>query len=167
MENLFLFLATSLVLRIPTSRFKRYFIGNTGCSSLLLSDKNVLHIKKTNDGDTVYFNEHTINGVTYGLIMVQMKEAYTLKQAENILVQYINQSRKPFGISHNISMQVENMPAHIKITDYWQDDANVDWKIKGYTNGKSLAVLYVKNISNAAVRDHDAFLNGFQFNRFP
>lgn len=166
MENLFFFLATSLALRIPKPKFKRYIIGNSGCSSLLPSDRNTLHIKNTNEGDKVYFNESNLGNVTYGLITVQMKNVYTLKQAEEILVQYINRCRKPFGIFYTISMQVENMAGKLVITDYWQDEKNIDWKIKGYTDGQSLCLLYVKNIADASVKDHDNFLNSFRFPSF-
>lgn len=166
MENLFLFLATSLVLRIPKPKFKRYIIGNSGCSSFLPNDRNLLHIQRTKDGDRIYFNESNLRNVTYGLITVQMKDVFTLKQAEEILVQYINRCRKPFGISYNISMQVENAAGKIVITDYWQDEKSIDWKVKGYTDGKTLALLYVKNITNAPVKDHDDFLNSFRFPSF-
>jgi hypothetical protein len=165
MENLLMFLATSLVLRITTPKFKRYLTGN-GCSALLVSGNNTLHFKHTKDGDRVYFYDHTITGVTYGLIMVQMKELYTLHQAENILVQYINRVRRPLYIAHNTGMEIEKKNGVITISDYWQDETGTDWKIKGYTNGKTIAVLYVKNIGSSPVMEHDDFLNGFRFSNF-
>src|SRR5829696_1501797 len=162
MENLFMFLATTLVLRMSTPKFKRYLIGG-GCSSLLVAGNNTLHYKHTKDGDRIYFHDHTLNNVTYGLILVQMKGLYTLHQAENILINYINRVRRPFHIAYNISMEIEKMDGTITITDYWQDDLGIDWKIKGSTNGKTVAVLYVKNISDSAVKEQEAFLNGFKF----
>ena len=166
MENLFMFLATSLVLRIANPKFKRYLIGKAGCSAVLVAGNNTLHYKRTKEGDLVYFYDHTIDGVTYGLITVQMKDIYTLHQAENILVQYINRIRNPFRIAFNISMQLEKSDGMISLSDYWQDEAGMDWKIKGYTNGKTLAVLYVRNINESPVAEHDQFLNGFRFSQF-
>jgi hypothetical protein len=166
MENLFLLLATSLVLRIPQPKFKRFLLGATGCSTYLISGNNTVHFKHTKDGDRVYFYDQTVNGVTFGFISVQMKELFTLHQAENILIQYINRVRKPFGIAINISMEVEKKGGVITINDYWQDENGLDWKIKGSTNGKTIAVLYVKNISNSLVEEHDLFLNGFKFSSF-
>ena len=95
-----------------------------------------------------------------------MKELYTLHQAENILAQYINRLRRPFGIAYNICMQIEKEDGIITVEDYWQDDAGTDWKLNGYTNGKTIAVLYVKNIGTSSVAEHDAFLNGFRFSKF-
>lgn len=163
MENLFFFLATSLVLRIPAPRFRRYLIGQSGCSCLLFATGKTLHIKNTADGDRIYFNDHTVGAVTYGFVCVQMRELYTLPQAEIILIQYINKMRKPLDIAYNICMEVNKGASRITISDYWQDNTGVDWKIKGLTNGKTVAVMYVKNIADAVVKEHDAFLNGFRF----
>ena len=165
MENLLMFLATSLVLRIPKPKFKRYLIGS-GYSALLVSGHNTLHYKTTKEGDRVYFYDQLVGDVTYALITVQMKELYTLHQAENILVQYINGLRKPLEIAYNISMEIEKNEGILTITDYWQDEKGIDWKVTGHTNGKTIAVLYVKNIGSSPVKEHDAFLNGFRFSKF-
>ena len=162
MENLFIFLATSLVLRINSPRFRRYTIC-PGCSTLLHSGAKTLHIRHTKDGDKLFFNEYAGDGVTYGLICVQMPQAHPMDEAENILVQYINRVRKPLYIAHNLFMETERMANLTTITDYWQDSAGFDWKIKGYTNGKVVALLYVKNIADTTVRNHDAYLDGFRF----
>ncbi|RYZ24872.1 MAG: hypothetical protein EOO10_19720 [Chitinophagaceae bacterium] len=163
MENLFLLLATSLVFRISKPKFKRFLLGATGCSTYLVSGNNTVHFKHTKDGDRVYFYDQALNSVTFGFICVQMKEVFTVRQAENILVQYINRVRKPFQITVNIAMEIEKKGNIITISDYWQDENGFDWKVKGYTNGKTVAVLYVKNISNSMVEEHDRFLNGFKF----
>jgi hypothetical protein len=165
METLFMFLATSLILRIPSPKFKRYLIGNSGCTSLLVSGCSQLHCKHTTEGDVIYFNDSAIAGVTYGLICVRMKQVYPLQQAETILVQYINRARKPLHIAYSISMEIEKAAGRVTITDYWQDNEGIDWKIKGYTNGKTVAILYVKNVTEAAVKEHDTFLNGFRFSQ--
>lgn len=163
MENLLLLFATSLVWRISAPKFKRYIIGQTGCTSLLLAEETSLHIQSTKEGERVYFYEHDVNGVTYGVITVNMRELFALEQAENIMVQYVNRIRKPFGICHNAWMEMERTADRISLTDYWQDEEGIDWKIRGCTNGKIIAVLYVKNISATPVKEHDAFLNGFRF----
>lgn len=162
MENLFLFLATSLVLRQAVPRFKRYIVC-PGCSTLLNTGSKKLHIRHTKEGDKLYFNDYSSDGVTYGMICVEMSDQFTLHQAEDILLHYISRVRRPLHISHNVSMDLAYENATITITDYWQDSAGTDWKVKGYTNGKVVAVLYVKNISDAAVKNHDTYLDGFRF----
>jgi len=162
MENLFMFLATSLVLRVTTPRFKR-FIVSPGCSALLNSGNKTLHLRHTKDGDKLIFNSYSADGVRYGLICVQLRQSCGMDKAEKILVNFINRVRKPLHIRYNTAMDVEDNGSFISITDYWQDEAGLDWKIKGYTNGKTLALLYVRNINDTAVKSHDAFLNGFRF----
>lgn len=157
-----MFLATSLVLQVTAPRFRRYVIC-PGCSSLLNSGSRTLHIRYTREGDKLYFNEYAADGITYGLICVEMDDRLPLDKAEKILVNYINRIRKPLDISVNASMDIEDKNRHLTITDYWQDKAGIDWKIKGYTNGKILSILYVKNITDTTVKAHDLFLNGFRF----
>ena len=129
MENLILLVAASLGLQSPNSQLRRYQIGNSGCSALLFSGAMRLHIQYTRDGDRIYFNDHQINGVNYGLILVQMNEVFTLRDAEKILIHYVNRLRKLFFIEYNISMEIEKQGAALELTDYWQDSEGRDWKI--------------------------------------
>ena len=162
MENLFLFLATSLVLRQTTPRLKRYHLI-PGCSSYLHSGNRHLHVRRTKEGDLLYFNEYAADGVTYGTVCVKMAEQYPVSQAETILEQYMKRARKPLHIAASTGSELMIETDHLTLTDYWQDAAGIDWKVKGYTNGKILALLYVKNITDTTVKDHDRFLNGFRF----
>lgn len=163
MENLLLLFATSLAWRISAPKFKRYIIGKTGCTSLLHSAETTLHIQNTQHGERVYFYEHNVNGVVYGLITVTMTECFTLHEAETVLGHYLNRIRKPFGIEFNVKMERDRDDDTITLTDYWQDEEGTDWKVKGHTNGAVIAVLYVKNIGQASAKEHDAYLNGFRF----
>ena len=162
MENLFVFLATSLALRIASPRFRRYTFF-PGCSALLNSGSRTLHIRQTKDGDKLFFNEHQENGITYGLVCAQMREEHNLEDAEQILVNFINRSRKPLKIFCNAAMEVEESNGLLTITDYWQDKTGTDWKVKGFTNGRIVSLLYVKNVTATTVKTHDTFLNGFRF----
>ena len=166
MENLILFLATSLVFRLSSSkRLKNQLIGNTGCSALLAADTE-LECSPTQSGDRLFVHEFKESNVTYGMICVEMNSDHSLEEAETMLRSYIDQLRGPFYILHNTGILEEsdwNTEASRTIADYWQDSHKKDWKVKGYTNGKVLAVLYVKNIGNVDVRKQDLFLDSFHF----
>lgn len=162
MENLFAFLATSFVLRVAAPRFRR-FVVCPGCSALLNSGNKTLHVRYTKEGDKIHFNEYTIDGVVYGLVCVQMREVQTLYAAEKILVQFTGEAKKAFRIVCDAGAEIESGKRCLTYTDYWQDKAGADWKVKGYTNGKHVAFLYVRNIADTAVKNHDAYLNGFRF----
>ena len=73
--------------------------------------------------------------------------------------------RQPLFATHNTGIiDVETRRTRfIELTDFWQDEEGVDWEVKGYTNGKYVAVLYVRNISEATSHQQEAFLNSFSF----
>lgn len=166
MENLILFLATSFLFRLSSSqKVKNQTIGSTGCSALLASE--VLDVSATESGDKLYFHEFREKRVSYGMICVEMNEEYNLDEAIEMLTAYIEKLRGPLYILHNTGIQEDsdwNSSLSRTIVDYWQDCEKKDWKVKGYTNGKILAVLYVKNISHVEVSKQDLFLDSFHFN---
>lgn len=103
------------------------------------------------------------------MICVDMNQQYSLTEAGEMLQSYIDRLRGPFYILHNTGIHDEadwNSETSKTIVDYWQDYRKKDWKVKGYTNGKTLAVLYVKNIGNVDVKKQDLFLDSFHFNSF-
>ena len=167
MENLILLIATSFLFRLSSNRkVKNQLIGDTGCSALLATDDE-LEYSLTSSGDKLYFHEFKEKKVTYGLICVQMSHEYNLPEAERMLSTYIDQLKGPLYILHNTGIHQDvdwNSESSRTIVDYWQDFQKKDWKVKGYTNGKVLAVLYVKNIGHAEVRKQDHFLDSFHFN---
>jgi hypothetical protein len=167
MENLILFLATSLVIRLSSpKKIKLQFIGNSGCSALLSSD-NKVESAFTQSGDQLYFHEFKDRNVTYGMICIDMNQQYSLVEAEEMLRSYVDKLRRPLYILHNTGIHEDadwNSETSTTIVDYWQDYSKKDWKVKGYTNGKTLAVLYVKNIGHADVKSQDLFLDSFHFN---
>jgi hypothetical protein len=167
MENLILILATSFVIRFSSSKkIKLQFIGNTGCSALLSSESK-LASTVTQSGDQLYFHEFKDKNVTYGMICIDMDHQYSLGEAEEMLRSYIDQLKGPLYILHNTGIHEDadwNSETSKTIVDYWQDCSKKDWKVKGYTNGKMLAVLYVKNIGSADVKKQDFFLDSFHFN---
>lgn len=167
MENLILFLATSLMIRFSSSKKIRHqFIGNTGCSAFLSSDSK-LECTLTESGDEFYFHEFKDKAVTYGMICVHMTDEYSLAEAEEMLYSYVDKLKEPFYILHNTGSHDDadwNAETSKTVIDYWQDLNRKDWKVKGYTNGKTLAVLYVKNIGHADVIKQDLFLDSFHFN---
>jgi hypothetical protein len=166
MENLILFLATSFLFRLSTSqKVKNQIIGSTGCSALLASEE--LDVSRAESGDKLYFHEFKEKKVSYGMICVEMNEEYSLDEASEMLTAYIEKLRGPLYILHNTGIQEDadwNSNHSRTIVDYWQDCEKKDWKVKGYTNGKILAVLYVKNISHVEVSKQDFFLDSFHFN---
>ena len=166
MENLLLIIATSFVLRIASPRKTgSYFIGNTGCSILFMNGRRFTR-SKTDSGDILYFNEYVENEVTYGVICIDMQTALELPEARKMLTTYMHKLKGPFFIFHCTGPEKSsdwNQEGSVALVDYWQDAVGVDCKVKGYTNGKVLAVLYVRNIAAVDVSKQELFLDSFHF----
>ncbi len=167
MENLLLLLATSFVYRLAQpSGHKIQPIANTGCSALLPLRNAGFDRSVTDSGDTLYFNDWTENNVTYGMICVRLSEPIELAKAGYMLYQYVEDLRHPCAVDVHAGIQATkdwNSSVTETVVDYWQDAHGQDWKVKGYTDGHTLAVLYVKNIGEVDVQRQDQFLDGFHF----
>ncbi|HEX2535633.1 MAG TPA: hypothetical protein VHK69_17950 [Chitinophagaceae bacterium] len=162
MENLIFFLAAHIVLRF-SSVSKKYNIGQSASFSLFFEPTH-LNRHQASDGDVMYTGEWQKNGITYGLIVVDLALPQDVNESLYTLNTFINSLREPFGILHNSGIsKAEEAEEGKTVTEYWQDDKGMDWKVKGFTNGRSLAVLYVKDISGLSVLVEDTFLDSFSF----
>ena len=122
-----------------------------------------MNYKRTKAGDLMHTRECNKNGATYGLISVKFKDAYANPaEAEQLLLAFMQQLQQTFAIRHTTGLHVETFLQNQKtaVTDYWQDGENLDWKVKGWTNGLAMVVLYIKNIGLVPVSKEDIFLNG-------
>jgi hypothetical protein len=168
MENLILLLTASLVLYKSSKKYKKILIGDTPCSVHFSPEASFDHTK-SEDGDDLYFSEHVEKGITYGILCAQLVETLPLEEAEDVTTAYLGRLRKPFYALHSTGITpcpvYKGTSAIIRLEDYWQDQDGCDWKVKAYTDGATIAVLYVKNIAEGETEKHDAFLNSFSFGK--
>ena len=103
--------------------------------------------------------------IGYGIICVTLSKEIKEDDSLQLLTSYMNGLHKPFYTQHNTGIsKVENECANkIVLSDYWQDKTGCDWQVKGYANGKKLAMLFVKNINDATVEKQNEFLDSFSF----
>jgi hypothetical protein len=166
MENLIFLLTASLVLYKSSKQPRRTRIGDTNCS-LLFSPDASFDFTKSKDGDQLYFSEYTEKQITYGVLCARLAEPLPMDEASEVLNNYLNRLRKPFYALYNTGADMCEYSGYkeecVKIIDYWQDEYQLDWKVKGYTDGQTIAVLYVKNITALNVEKQDEFLDSFYF----
>ena len=120
------------------------------------------------NGDHLYMSSFTRGPVTYGFVLMELKEkSKTLPEAEYLLGDLMLDLKKASDIQHSYGLErgiVHPVSISVNgITDYWQDHEGIDWKIKGWTDGNCMAVLYVKNINCASVKKQDFFLDCIRF----
>jgi hypothetical protein len=125
-----------------------------------------MRFNKTKTGDLLQVSECKENDVTFGVITIKLKERYiNLAEAETVLIHFMQQLQPLFAIMHTTGVSATTKKAcHTSaLVDYWQDVERQDWKVKGWTNGRSMAVLYIKNIGNVPIAKEERFLNGTSF----
>lgn len=106
------------------------------------------------------------NEVTYGIIHIKLKEAFTnLDTAQNIVVEFMQRLQPIFAIRHNVGITVckETQQHKLAVTDYWQDADGADWKVKGCTDGNAIVIRYIKNFTLLRVEQEETFLNNTVF----
>ena len=171
MENLLLILATTLILSRKKPNpygFNKYAIGRSGCTLLLPNDPGAFRPSYTKNGNLMYFAETEDNGVTYGCVTIVLKEPVdNLAEAEKNLAFFMQTLQKSYSVDYTAGFSFGYMPKYNSkargIVDYWQDAAEVDWKLKGWTNGRIMSVVYVSNITDLPVNKVEMFLDSFQF----
>jgi hypothetical protein len=163
MESLILLFTSGIILRLSTSKLQRYSIPYAKVSFLSHTPK--FKINPTKAGDKMYFQSYEMENAGYGIICIHMSERQELDHAGKILYKYMQTLRAPLGIIANLKIEkcADSKPGIIELQDYWQDEQGKDWKVKAYTNGRVVCILYVKNIGATTVKQHDRFLNGFRF----
>lgn len=164
MENLILLLTASLVYYKSAKQIKRVRIGKTPCS-VIIPASTEFHTAYTEAGDRLYFAEFNQNHSRYGVIFGVLTEQLNYEESYDLLTNYMNDLREPLYAAHNtgITDVDKRRTRFIELEDFWQDEDGTDWEVKGYTNGKYVAVLYVRNINEATSMQQEAFLNSFSF----
>ena len=164
MENLVLLLATTLAFRYKTSkRFRTFEIGNTGATVRLPKNFDGFEHSLTAHGDDFFLGEGHEGAVQYGVLYIRLKEPMENLEAQTLMTTYLEKLQGPMNIDHNTGyhycLNAPDASPVRKIQDYWQDKWGRDWKVKGYTDGNFMAVLYVQNISDVVVKRQDFFLD--------
>jgi hypothetical protein len=162
MENLILLLTASLVWIKSARKFKRTLIGSRGSSLEFAPGVEFEHT--IHEGDELYFAEHQDKFITYGVLVAHLQQELCQEDARTVLRSYLNRLRKPFKAPHNTGI-IDCSAGTINLVDYWQDEDSVDWKLKAYSDGRTMAILYVKNINDSEVEKQEAFLNSFRFGK--
>lgn len=171
MENLILLIATSLVYSITTSKnFKRYAISGSGCSVCFTSSPGRFTKSITKDGDFMYFGLTRERQSSFGVITILLQQTLSDEQtAKKMLEGFMNGLHESMNIKHTVGLYATSHhypSSNIQnLIDYWQDADGVDWKIKGWTNGKAFGILYVKNISAQPAPKIDQYLDSFRLAR--
>lgn len=161
-----LFCSFLLSLAVSAQSIKKMPVEQSGCSYYGYCSIR-FETSYSQDSSKVYAGECVKDSISWGLICVKMSNLpSSLEQAEEILTAYLNHLKSSFAIQksagygkgHRLNKN-ENTRG---ILDYWEDSEKNNWKIKGWTNGRFIAVLYAFSKKELPENRVNLFLDGFR-----
>jgi hypothetical protein len=171
MKHICLLLATFIaLLNTGAQSLKKYAIGTSGCSVYLFCEPGNFGSSYSEDSAIVYTGDcKTADSSDYGFICVQLKQTTAdMQVAEELLVAYLDYLKTAlnitaaagYGKGHILNGNVNTRG----IIDYWTDKTGDEWKMKAWTDGRFIAVLYV--YASGTLKETEkmnVFLDGFRF----
>ena len=128
---------------------KKYPIGDSGCSAYFFCAPSKFDLSFSDDSSKVYTGDcWSADSLTYGVICVKLKDKVEdIQQAEDLTIGYLDFLKKNFEVStaagYGKGHRLEGKENTRGIIDYWKDKTGDEWKIKAWTDGKFIGVLYV------------------------
>lgn len=153
------------------SSLKKYAIGNTGCTIYSFCEPDFNEVEFSEDSSAIYKSICEQGDYQYGIICVQLKEAITdLSLAEAMGKSYCDYLKTILEITESAGYggghQLNSDETTAGFIDYWKDKDGSAWKIKCWTNGSFIAVLFIAHQDELPSDDftkQELFLNGFRF----
>jgi hypothetical protein len=144
---------------------KKYPISNSGCSAYFFCDPGTISLEKSPDSSDVYTGECSNDEVFYGIIVVKLKDKITDMQAsEDVLIAYLDYLKTSLKITsaagYGKGHKLKNREDTRGVIDYWKDNDSENWKVKGWTNGKYIVVLYAYTKKDLPEQKVNVFLDG-------
>ncbi len=153
---------------VYSQSLKKYPVSNSGCSAYFFCDPGTFQLEKSPDSSDVYTGECSKDSVSFGIICVKVKDKITdLQTSEDVLIQYLDYLKGSLKITsaagYGKGHKLKNRDDIRGVIDYWVDGDAVNWKVKGWTNGKYIAVMYVYTKGNVPETKANIFLDGLMF----
>ena len=148
--------------------FKKIPISESGCSMYSYCSIPRFDESKSPDSSRIFMGECSQDELFYGVICVKLQEPIPeLPVAEEVLQTYLDYLQTSFRIQsaagYGKGHRLKGSESTRGIIDYWKDEQQRNWKIKGWTNGYYLAVMYVYGKKDIPESKANLFLDGFRF----
>lgn len=145
---------------------KKTPISTSGCSLYSYCEMK-FDTSKSPDSSQVYAGECEKEEITYGTICVKLvNPPETLQMAEDLLIAYLDFLKGSFKINrytgYSKGLRLNRDENTRGILDYWEDAENQKWKVKAWTDGKYIGVMYAYSLKEIPEPKVNAFLDGFR-----
>jgi hypothetical protein len=147
--------------------FKKYPVSNSGCSIYNYCESK-FNISKSQDSSTIYTGECTFGEINYGIICVKLIAPLTdLTLAESVMIAYLDYLKQSFSIINATGYgkgHILNNNSNTRgILDYWEDKDKNKWKVKSWTDGNFIGVLFAYSLKPLPENKVNLYLDGFRF----
>lgn len=144
---------------------KKYPIGESGCSAYFFCDPGRFPLSYSEDSSKMFNGECVHDEVTYGVIGVKLLEPVSeLTNAEELMIAYLDYLKTAMHIRSSMGYgkghQLRGREDTKGVIDYWKDEEQNNWKVKGWTNGKLIMVFYVYSKKELNENTVNPFLDG-------
>lgn len=167
MRSCITFLISLLAFTSFSQSIKKVPVGKSGCSVYTFCETK-FDESKSQDSSVVYTGECTKEEVTYGVICVKLlTPPENISAAEDLLIAYLDYLKTSFSVTkaagygkgHHLNKN-ENTRG---ILDYWEDSEKNNWKVKAWTDGKYIGVMYAYSLKELPETKINIFLEGLRF----
>lgn len=143
-------------------------ISGTGCTVEVFCFPGRFDAYELEDGSTVYADECIKEDITWGIYCVKLlKPVENLDAAEDTVISYLDFLKIDYGIvsskGYDKGHKLNKDETTRGIYDKWEDVDKEKWKIKAWTNGKFIGVLYVHSSKELPDKKVELFLESFRF----
>jgi len=158
-------LVTSCIF-LNAQTLKKYDISNSGCSIHMFCQPARFDKEIALDSSTAYFARCTKNEITYGLVCIKLhQEVNNLNLAQTEMLSYLEYLKVEFEIitakGYEKGFKLKDRADTRGVLDYWSDNKNNNWKMKAYTDGKFIAILYAFSRKEMPEEIVNNYLDGF------
>lgn len=147
---------------------KKYPIGETGCAAYFFCDPGTFNLSYSEDSSKIYMGECLTGETYYGLICVQLNQSISkIAEAEDVMLSYLDYLKTAFKVTsaagYGKGHRLRNKENIHGIIDYWKDESGINLKVKGWTDGNFIMVLYAKSAKELVETKANVFLDGIIF----
>ena len=148
---------------------KKYPISNTGCSVYMFCDPKRFTVDIDDaDSSDVYTSECFTGEIKYGVMCIKLRTpVMDMKKAEQEMIERLDFLKADFSVTDSTGYgrghRLNNNENTRGVIDYWKDSEGNNWKVKAWTDGKFIAVLYAVNKGELPEQKVNVFLEGIRF----
>lgn len=165
---LFLLLLASGVSDAQNIKF--YPVAETGCKVGFFSIPEPFKTMKANDSSEVYACEAEYKDLVYGAMVVNLKEKIIngdQQAKQDAMILYLEFLKKYFHVKdadgYATGYKKDTNFEAVGIMDFWKTATKIQIKVKAWTDGNYMGVMYVGGENYPGNDADNQFFNGFKF----